>query len=232
VRFSPGKKLKTGGGLGGQSVPLPSQAQMSIQALPIECKRQIVSYLFPFANCKAEWNHFMEMPTIAIDCDTIAEIDEDIDAIIKESYEVCEKEIDEYKKIDSAKQLHKLNFYYDIGGLVKKNRAPHTHSSACCLVCHEELPFDWPSREDEKHLYAGTCSKECYTQYKKSPMWKSIRRSDYTCSCCYSPVFPSDVDSIDPDWVVCSDKCRAMCEYNADKDPLEWDGFVDRYRWD
>ena len=204
---------------------------MSIQALPIDCKRNIVSYLFPFANYKAEWDYFMEMPTIAIDCDAIAEFDEDMNAIIKESHEICGKEIEEYKKIDGAKQWHKLNFYYDVQGEIIKKRASHTHSASPCLICKEELPFDWPSRDDKKHLYAGTCYKKCFAEYKKSPMWKATKHSDYTCNACNSPVFPSDVDSIRPDWVVCSDKCRAICEYNEDKDPFEWDGFVDRFHW-
>ena len=174
----------------------------------------------------------MEMPTIAIDCDAITEIDEDMKSIVKESHEICGKEIDEYKKIDSAKQHHRMTFYYEIEECIKKNRASCTHSSAACLVCKEEMPFDWPSNEDAKHTYAGTCSKKCYAAYKKSPIWRFIKKSEYTCNGCYAPVFPSDVDSIVPDWVVCSDKCRAICEYNDDKDPLEWDGFVDRYRWD
>lgn len=190
---------------------------MSIQALPIDCKRNIVSYLFPFANYKAEWNHFSEFPRIAIDRDKMAEIDKDMNKIIEESHQICKKEIDEYKKIDRSKQWHKLNFHYDIQDCIRENRISHTHSSSPCLICKEELPFDWPSREDEKHLYAGTCSKKCYKEYRKSPIFKFIKESDYSCSCCHSPVFPSDVDSIRHDWAVCSDKCRAMCEYNESK---------------
>jgi hypothetical protein len=174
----------------------------------------------------------MEMPTLAIDSETIAKIDEDMNAIVKESHEVCRKEIDEYAKIDDAKIRHRIDFHYDIQNRIKQNRVPHTHSASPCLVCKENLPLNWPSRDDVRHLYAGTCSKECYDTYKKSPMWKSIRYSDYTCNACYSPVFPSDVDSIQPDWVVCSEKCRACCDYNDGKeDPHEWDGFVDRFDW-
>jgi hypothetical protein len=204
---------------------------MSIQALPIECKTHIVSYLFPFVNQTAQWNNFIEYPTLAIDCDNIVTIDDDFDCIVKDSNKLLKKEIDEYKKIDSNKQYHKIVFQYDIDNLIKKNRVPHTHSASPCLVCKEELPFDWPSNEDAKHIYAGTCSNKCYAAYKKSPIWRFIKKSEYTCNGCYCPVFPSDVDSIAPDWVVCSDKCRSICEYNDDKDPLEWDGFVDRFHW-
>ena len=183
---------------------------MSYSALPIECKKSIISYLFPFVNKEEEWKLFIDYYILAMDSHSISEIDEDSSAIIQNAHPLL---IYKYKDIDDAKFIHRLNFEYDIKKFIKKHRISATHSASPCLICKEELPYNWPSIQEVRHLYAGVCSKECYFTYKTSPMWKSIKHTKYKCNGCQVAVFPPDVDSIQCEGVFCSHKCQAKYEH-------------------
>ncbi len=177
---------------------------------------QITSYLFPFVQPNPKWDRFVDVPTLAVDCSLLAEIDDDMNAIIENGPKLCKKEYDEYRKIDEAKMMHQMNFAYDIAEFIKDIRRSSTCSNGACYICKTDLPYAWPSTISAKHLLAGTCSKNCFKEYKKSAVWKRMREhnnDEYKCTCCTAVIHPEDIDDVNDEAIYCSYKCRELNEY-------------------
>jgi hypothetical protein len=145
------------------------------------------------------------------------EIDEDMKSIIVELDNTARKEIDEYKKIDAEKWWRRVNFPYDIQPYIIEKKINSTHSNRGCLICKEELPYDWPCAE-EMCISSGTCSKKCFRIMKKSPLIKHVLQEQYRdgkhrCEMCETPVSFDDSDSIKDIAVYCSEKCRGRTAF-------------------
>ncbi len=207
---------------------------MSLQALPIECKMQIASYLFPFVQPNPKWNRFVDIPTLLVDCGILSEIDIDMNAIIENGPKLCKKEYDEYRKIDEANVMHKMRFVYDIDASIKENRISSTCSNSACYMCKAELPYSWPSTTSVRHLLAGTCSKNCFKEYRNSELYKRIRsdNAEYKCKCCRAVIHPEDIDDINDEDVYCSYKCKGLDNYKKSDDYQEdlYEAYKDQAR--
>jgi hypothetical protein len=179
-----------------------------MEVLPIDCKQRIVSFLFPFTEKAADYHYDRHYQDVIEDINGITVLDTDINGIIENTMENKKKEISEYRNIQLQKHNHYVyNHIYVFEGIHEK-RIPATHSNVGCYICSAALPISWPSMINKKHLYAGTCSKECFKKYKESQIWKNIQKREYKCGCCDIEVFPDDIDAITDDYAYCSSKCK------------------------
>jgi hypothetical protein len=207
------------------ATPSPSKPiNMSLQALPIECKMNITSYLFPFVKPNPKWDRFVDSNTLVADYLLLSKIDDtDINAIVKNGPNLCKKEYNEYLNIGVAKTLHRLAFVYDIDASIKENRISSTCSNGACYVCKAEMPYAWPSTTSVRHLLAGTCSKNCFKEYRNSALYRRIcsDNAEYKCKCCRAVIHPEDIDDINDEDVYCSYKCRGLDNYKKSDDCQE-----------
>lgn len=154
---------------------------------------------------------------MAIDRDNVSEIDRDMKVIIEDTYNLCGKDINDYKKIDDAKGWHKMVFHYEIAPHILIGREPDTHCNMPCLVCKGHMPYYWPSSEIQ-YENSGTCSMKCYKVFAKSPLATHITKkqrfgdNDFRCEMCDVVILFTDIDSIHDKAVYCSDKCRGLDE--------------------
>ena len=105
-------------------------------------------------------------------------------------------------------------------------RTGATHSNLGCYICQADMPYSWPSDISKKHTYAGTCSRECFKQYRKSKVFDNVKEREYKCGWCVNEVFPDDLDNINDEHIYCSSKCREKferCNNNDTEDYYEYD---------